>query len=1151
MNTRLKDQLTEPEILQIACDIGLGLSTMHYLSPPLIHRDLKVDNVLISGDGVYKLCDFGSASNILRPPRNSMEFQILDNDIQSHTTAQYRAPEMVDVARGFPIDEKSDIWAFGVFIYMLCYYRTPFEKEGNVGILNGRYAFPPTPAYSDRLKRIIHVTLSVDPRLRPNIYQCLKELYSMRGLDPPTRDIYTSPTSTIWKDTTVYQTNDSPLWADSVSGHPSTSSFSPQDLSVAPAIPAKIEPTLSYHASIDGGTSRPAPPVFAPVSSHQIPDSTTVPPTNSIYTGQAKQQQQHPSAISASVSSKTVDTSKSVSSTEENNLNDEVYAETKYPTIEELSQSLEQHYITVSPTISAPKSTYPTNASYSSSFTSLPSSIPGNNSSMPINIAKTSSVSPVQSSVPDSSVYGSYSKSMTPWGPYQAPAPQQFSQHSQQTLQNQPQPQMSQPVPKMPTINNSYLSTSNFNPGSYHEMSWSTGQLNRPVPLNSGSISNRPYTSASGFPTNQVSTALSSSSYTSSSSSSFEDDQIQPVRSINLNRSNSTASIRRPPSALSRGRTPESNGNFPSNVDGTRLQKPRPLSLYVQPSDSLLDFSDEVQVPPSRAYSHNTMHNSISSSVQSSTNIPANTNAPFVEVNDVPTLIDPIVSDEKDNLKAMLTDVEDKGNMIMLGDSVSAAEYGRSSSQDFSDSSDSDIGRSPASRYPSTLDPVSSSDHDLHLSYVMSKSTSTPHQSKRMSLTLKNKINDAFKIFDNPRSNTSQNGKSIPKQLSDYQPSNSLSKDKGFSYSTDNLGMYNSSKKDNRSVSPEDVVRQASFMEPEDASQFERPKHSKYQLTSTRSAVALGRSKTTTRSSSASTATGSLSKSPAFTIQNRIQALINGKTSPPPRTATGYGKYTDTRTSFDGTDNSKPQERLYRTKSSGGMHSLPDRRSFDAPNRASEGVNVAPLSNEIDQSASVYSHNSNNNIVGKSTSGLPRKVNAHNRQLSIISSERSTPSTSSDDEDTPTRPISSNVGDDYDSEDDELYVRPASKSQQQNLAQQTAQPPSKSIQRSVEGKEFLNQPASVHIATNTTTFEENPNITRTVNDAAPAQFSQTVHSISAIRVPEAGTVETTSDARTQVPTPSVPTNLMDDRSPGLSSAEDWKEAFNKKYPSLA
>lgn len=1158
MNTRLKDQLTEPEILQIACDIGLGLSTMHYLSPPLIHRDLKVDNVLISGDGVYKLCDFGSASNILRPPRNSMEFQILDNDIQSHTTAQYRAPEMVDVGKGFPIDEKSDIWAFGVFIYMLCYYRTPFEKEGNVGILNGHYSFPQAPVYSERLKRIIRVTLNVDPRLRPNIYQCLKELYSMRGLDPPTRDIYISPTSTAWKDTTAYQTSHSPLWADPASGYSSNSPYPPADSTAAPPVSAKVEPTLSYHATIDGGASRTVPPIFTPVPSQQSSDPTAVPPTNSVFTGQPSQQQT-PSTIPASLSTKTVDTSISLSSTEDIDVNGEDDAEAKYPTIEELSQSLEQQYITVSPTMNAPKSTYPANAAFSSSIVSLPPSMMGNTGSTPINIAQAASVSPVQSSVPDSSIYGSYPKSMTPWGPYQAPAPQQFSQHSQQPQQSQqfqqpqklqPPPQQSQPAPKMPTLGSSYSSTSNFNPGSYHEMSWSTGQPTRPVPLNSGSINNRPFTPASGSYVNPVSGAFSSSSYNSSSSSSsssaFDEDQVQPARSVsNLNRSKSTASIKRPPSALSRGRTPEIIGNSSSNGEEPRIQKPRPMSLYTQPSEALLDFSDEVHVPPSRAYSRNAMTNNFSSNAPSNNSTPVNANVPFVQSNNVPTLIDPIVTDDKDHLKAMLTDVKDKGNMIRLEDGTANNFYGTnqnhsdsSDSSDSTDSSGSDIGKATTSQYTPGVDQEKS--EDLQLSYVQSKSTTAPNHGKRMSLTLKNKINDAFKIFDSPRSTSSQYGKSIPKQSSDYPSSNNLSKDKRLSYSTDNLSMYHASKSGHRSTSPEDVVREAPFMEQEDASQFGRPKQGKYSLSSPRSSVTLGRSKTTTRSTSgftSNTATGGISTNPAFTIQNRIQALINGKTSPPPRTATGYGKYTDGRKSFDGMDSGNTQQRLYRTKSSSGMGPVSDRRSFDAPSHTPAGMNaINNLSSEADKSGPVYS--SSNRTADMGYGDRQKKLNGHSHKLSVISSERSTPSTSSDDEDTPPGPIGSDGrDDDYDSEDDELYVKPSNNLHLQQPPQQQAQP--NNIQRSFDEDEFFSQTASASPAPNATEAAITSPVQRstTITPSLGASIAPTVSKTSIITVPAA--------------TPPGPTNLMDDQSPVLSSAEDWKEAFNKKYPSLA
>lgn len=158
MNTRLQHRLTEPEILNIFSDVAEGVACMHYLKPPLLHRDLKVENVLITTRGstrIYKLCDFGSTA----PPRpaasNAAEGRLIEDDVQRHTTLQYRSPEMIDVYRKQPIDEKSDIWALGVLLYKLCYYTTPFEEQGQMAILNAAFKFPSYPAFSDRVKKFI------------------------------------------------------------------------------------------------------------------------------------------------------------------------------------------------------------------------------------------------------------------------------------------------------------------------------------------------------------------------------------------------------------------------------------------------------------------------------------------------------------------------------------------------------------------------------------------------------------------------------------------------------------------------------------------------------------------------------------------------------------------------------------------------------------------------------------------------------------------------------------------------------------------------------------------------------------------------------------------------------------------------------------
>ncbi|CUM49667.1 unnamed protein product [Debaryomyces tyrocola] len=194
MNTRLTHKLTEPEILTIMHDITIGVAMCHHLKPPLLHRDIKIENVLIDSKGVYKLCDFGSAVGYLPVPKNAKEFSELHEDLMQHTTPQYRAPEMIDLSRGFPIDDKLDIWALGCFLYKLCYYTTPFELPSHSSlqdmeklILNcsNTLKLPhnqPGLMFSSRLKNVIKCCLRDDPRRRPNAVQLLEEICLMKGI---------------------------------------------------------------------------------------------------------------------------------------------------------------------------------------------------------------------------------------------------------------------------------------------------------------------------------------------------------------------------------------------------------------------------------------------------------------------------------------------------------------------------------------------------------------------------------------------------------------------------------------------------------------------------------------------------------------------------------------------------------------------------------------------------------------------------------------------------------------------------------------------------------------------------------------------------------------------------------------------------------
>ncbi|EDO16675.1 hypothetical protein Kpol_1052p22 [Vanderwaltozyma polyspora DSM 70294] len=180
MNQRLTTKLSEKEILTIMHDVTLAVAQMHTLSPPLIHRDIKIENVLVDSQNGFKLADFGSTSKCFPAVSAHQDIAILSQDIFMHTTPQYRSPEMIDLYKCLPIDEKSDIWALGIFLYKLLFYITPFEMTGQFAILHSKYDFPQTN-YSSRLINLIIIMLSENPNLRPNIYQVLHEICSISG----------------------------------------------------------------------------------------------------------------------------------------------------------------------------------------------------------------------------------------------------------------------------------------------------------------------------------------------------------------------------------------------------------------------------------------------------------------------------------------------------------------------------------------------------------------------------------------------------------------------------------------------------------------------------------------------------------------------------------------------------------------------------------------------------------------------------------------------------------------------------------------------------------------------------------------------------------------------------------------------------------
>ncbi len=90
MNERMNSgRFSEADALEVFCDVCCAVSRLHHCQTPIIHRDLKVENVLRSESGAYVLCDFGSATaKVLNPKLQGIG--AVEEEIKRYTTLSYR-----------------------------------------------------------------------------------------------------------------------------------------------------------------------------------------------------------------------------------------------------------------------------------------------------------------------------------------------------------------------------------------------------------------------------------------------------------------------------------------------------------------------------------------------------------------------------------------------------------------------------------------------------------------------------------------------------------------------------------------------------------------------------------------------------------------------------------------------------------------------------------------------------------------------------------------------------------------------------------------------------------------------------------------------------------------------------------------------------
>lgn len=137
-----------------------GLRYCH--SKNILHRDIKLDNILLSADGEIKICDFGVSKIVRRGEKMS----------EQCGTPAYIAPEIL-LDKGYE-GFGADIWSAGVVLYAMLYGTVPF-KANNMSelqkmIIKGKYTL--AEGISKEARDLLGRLLEKDPALRisiPNI----------------------------------------------------------------------------------------------------------------------------------------------------------------------------------------------------------------------------------------------------------------------------------------------------------------------------------------------------------------------------------------------------------------------------------------------------------------------------------------------------------------------------------------------------------------------------------------------------------------------------------------------------------------------------------------------------------------------------------------------------------------------------------------------------------------------------------------------------------------------------------------------------------------------------------------------------------------------------------------------------------------------
>lgn len=185
-------ELTDVKKLELLRDAAQGLAHLHSLEPPIVHGDIKPDNIMVTNDVRGVLCDFG----ISRVMTSLGMHTGLTTAGQGAGTAGYQAKELYNEdSRPTPM---SDAYAFGGVILATMSGKAPFYKKVGkaaaaiiLAINMNQTASPSDHSElprSDPLWAFLKKCWDAIPGLRPCTKEIIAELVGeiqRRSVEPP------------------------------------------------------------------------------------------------------------------------------------------------------------------------------------------------------------------------------------------------------------------------------------------------------------------------------------------------------------------------------------------------------------------------------------------------------------------------------------------------------------------------------------------------------------------------------------------------------------------------------------------------------------------------------------------------------------------------------------------------------------------------------------------------------------------------------------------------------------------------------------------------------------------------------------------------------------------------------------------------------